>query len=61
MITASHNAPRYNGFKLKAAFGGSALSEQCDLVEVYMNDNETRGRGPNILDYENDRDRKSGV
>lgn len=56
MITASHNAPRYNGFKLKAAFGGSALSEQCDLVEVYMNDNETRGRGPNILDYEKARD-----
>jgi phosphomannomutase len=24
MITASHNAPRYNGVKLKAAFGGSA-------------------------------------
>ena len=24
MITASHNAPRYNGLKLKAAYGGSA-------------------------------------
>jgi phosphomannomutase len=23
MITASHNAPRYNGVKLKGAFGGS--------------------------------------
>lgn len=52
MITASHNAPRYNGFKLKAAFGGSALPEQCDLIEVYMNDNETRGRGPNIMDFD---------
>src|SRR5574340_1428486 len=29
MITASHNAPRYNGVKLKAAFGGSASPEQC--------------------------------
>jgi len=28
MITASHNAPRYNGVKLKAAYGGSALPEQ---------------------------------
>ena len=24
MITASHNAPRYNGVKLKSAYGGSA-------------------------------------
>ena len=29
MVTASHNAPRYNGVKLKAAYGGSASSEQC--------------------------------
>ena len=28
MVTASHNAPRYNGLKLKAAYGGSALPEQ---------------------------------
>ena len=39
MITASHNAPRYNGVKLKAAFGGSALPEQCHRVEVYISDN----------------------
>jgi phosphomannomutase len=52
MITASHNAPRYNGVKLKAAYGGSALQEQCRQVEVYLNDNEQRGRGPNLMDYE---------
>lgn len=52
MITASHNAPRYNGLKLKAAYGGSALSEQCRRVEVYLNDNEERARGPNLMDYE---------
>lgn len=51
MITASHNAPRYNGIKLKAAFGGSALPEQCRRVEVYINDNEERARGPNLMDY----------
>jgi len=51
MITASHNAPRYNGVKLKAAFGGSALSEQCRRVEVYINDNEERARGPNLMDF----------
>ncbi|MGZ9226244.1 MAG: phosphoglucomutase/phosphomannomutase family protein, partial [Anaerolineales bacterium] len=47
MITASHNAPRYNGVKLKGAFGGSALSEQCRRVEVYITDNEEQARGPN--------------
>ena len=56
MITASHNAPRYNGVKLKAAYGGSAVSEQCRRVEVYLTDNEARGRGPNLMDYEQARD-----
>ena len=52
MITASHNAPRYNGIKLKAAYGGSALPELCRKVEVFINDNEMQGRGPNLMDYE---------
>jgi phosphomannomutase len=52
MITASHNAPRYNGVKLKSAYGGSALSEQCRRVEVYLNDNEQRARGPNLMDFD---------
>ncbi|MGD0611477.1 MAG: phosphoglucomutase/phosphomannomutase family protein [Anaerolineales bacterium] len=52
MITASHNAPRYNGVKLKAAYGGSALPEQCHRVEVYLNVNEERARGPNLMDFE---------
>jgi phosphomannomutase len=56
MITASHNAPRYNGLKLKAAFGGSAAGEQCRRVEVYLNDNEARGRGPNLMDYDHARE-----
>lgn len=33
MITASHNPPRYNGIKLKAAFGGSASPAACKEVE----------------------------
>src|SRR3972149_8763857 len=45
MITASHNAPRYNGLKLKSAFGCSASQEQCRRVEVYLNDAEARRRG----------------
>lgn len=56
MITASHNAPRYNGVKLKGAFGGSALPEQCRRVEVYINDNEQRARGPNLMDFDKARE-----
>ncbi len=56
MITASHNAPRYNGIKLKSAEGRAAPREQCRRVEVYLNDNETRGRGPNQMDYINARE-----
>lgn len=56
MITASHNAPRYNGVKLKASYGGSALQEQCRRVEVYLNDNEQRARGPNLMDYDQARE-----
>jgi len=52
MITASHNAPRYNGVKLKSCYGGSALSEQCRRVEVYLSDNEEKARGPNLMDYD---------
>jgi phosphomannomutase len=59
VITASHNAPRYNGVKLKASYGGSALREQCRRVEIYLNDNEERGRGPNMMDYQ--QARKSGL
>ncbi len=52
MITASHNAPRYNGIKLKSAYGSSASPEQCRRVEVYLNDNEEQGRGPNLMDFD---------
>jgi len=52
MITASHNAPRYNGVKLKSAGAASASPEQCRRVEVYLNDNEEKGRGPNLMDYD---------
>jgi phosphomannomutase len=58
MITASHNAPRYNGVKVKSPAGSSASSEQCRRVEVYLNDNEEQGRGPNLIDYELARSKK---
>ena len=52
VITASHNPPRYNGFKLKAPYGGSATAEQCALVEEELVQMERRARGPNMIDYE---------
>jgi len=51
MITASHNPPRYNGIKLKAAFGGSALPEQARRVEACLVRNQEAGREPQAMDY----------
>ena len=36
MLTASHNPPSFNGFKLKAHFGGSAPPEVCSAVEAQL-------------------------
>ena len=33
VITASHNPPEYNGFKIKSIFGGPASPEQIAFVE----------------------------
>jgi alpha-D-glucose phosphate-specific phosphoglucomutase len=52
MITASHNPPRYNGIKLKAAYGGAASPEQARRVEHYLEEAEAQARGPNIMDYQ---------
>ena len=39
MITASHNPPIFNGFKLKSYYGGSSDSETCKAVEGFLDKN----------------------
>ena len=42
MITASHNPPTFNGFKLKAHYGGSAEPAMCQGVEALLDKNPVR-------------------
>ncbi len=51
MITASHNPPRYNGLKVKAAYGGSASKQQIEAIERKLF--AVRERiGANLMDYQ---------
>jgi phosphomannomutase len=42
MITASHNPPSFNGFKLKSHYGGSSDSETCLAVESFLDRNPVK-------------------
>jgi len=42
MITASHNPPIFNGFKLKSHFGGSSDAAACQAVEALLDRNPVR-------------------
>jgi len=44
MITASHNPPRYNGFKVKESFGGSARPSTTKVLERMVADNVASSR-----------------
>jgi len=46
MITASHNPPIFNGFKLKSFYGGSSDSETCQAVESFLDKNPPQFRNP---------------
>jgi phosphomannomutase len=51
MITASHNPPRYNGFKLKAPYGGSANADLTSPIEK-LAQNMASAPVPKPEDYE---------
>lgn len=42
MITASHNPPIFNGFKLKSYYGGSSSPDECKAVEGFLNKSPVR-------------------
>ena len=42
MITASHNPPIFNGFKLKSFYGGSSESATCAAVESFLDKHPVR-------------------
>jgi phosphomannomutase len=44
MITASHNPPRYNGFKVKESFGGSARPTTTKALEAVVAENIANSR-----------------
>src|SRR6185312_1654448 len=44
MITASHNPPIFNGFKLKSYYGGSTSSEECQAIEAFLDRNPVRSK-----------------
>jgi phosphomannomutase len=44
MITASHNPPIFNGFKLKSDYGGSSEPSTCQAVESFLDRNPVRAK-----------------
>lgn len=52
MLTASHNAPRYNGVKLKAHYGGSASPELNKQVEQILANNIASNKSPQLVELD---------
>lgn len=51
VITASHNPPRYNGFKIKASYGGSMTVADAKLVEVELGKIQNKPNAVKMMDF----------
>ncbi|SNB47541.1 phosphoglucomutase/phosphomannomutase family protein [Geobacter sp. DSM 9736] len=51
MITASHNPPKYNGFKVKESFGGSARPSTTKALEDVVASNLAAGKRPRSISF----------
>jgi len=52
MITASHNPPRYNGYKLKADYGGAVTKDVTENIAARLQTNKAAGKQPKLMPYE---------
>lgn len=54
VITASHNPPSYNGFKLKSALGGPSIPKDIDAVEALIPAENITADLPSLAQMEQD-------
>src|SRR5436190_12088778 len=54
MITASHNPPMFNGFKLKSHYGGSADQATCQAIESLLDRNPVKAKNLGEAQKESD-------
>lgn len=52
VITASHNPAKYNGFKFKAPYGGSATPEIMASIESRYRENVRNGKQPRLISFD---------
>jgi phosphomannomutase len=53
VITASHNPPSYNGYKLKSELGGPSIPKDIDAVEALIPDHNITDVLPSLEEMEN--------